>query len=205
MTAATKNITITKGDTFSLVLRWEIAPFVYKAITAITKAAPARITATAHGMVDGWRAAIVSVVGMREINSKNTPPRSTDFHKVTYVDANTVDINDVNSALYTAYTSGGYLQYYTAKSLSGYTARMMIRPTIDDTDTALVSLTSPSGGIVVDDTAKTITITIAATATAAYTFLTGAWDIELVSGDATPVVTKLLSGNVTVIGEVTRS
>ena len=81
----------------------------------------------------------------------------------------------------------------------------MVRATIDDTDTALVSLTSPSGGIVVDDTAKTITITIAASVTAAYTFTTGVYDLELVSPAATPVVTKLLSGNVIVQGEATRT
>ena len=205
MTAATKDITITKGDTFPLVLRWEVEPFVYKAITAITKAAPARITATAHGLVDGWRGAFISVGGMREIRSKNTPPRATDYHKLTVIDANTIDVNDVDSTLYTAFTSGGYIQAYTPKSLASYTARMMIRPTVADTATPLVSLTSPSGGIVIDNTAKTITITIAATATAAYTFTSGVYDIELVSGDATPVVTKLLSGTVTVLGEVTRS
>ncbi len=59
MTAAIKDITITRGDTYSLVLRWEVLPFVYKVISAITKAAPASITATGHGLVDGWRAAVV--------------------------------------------------------------------------------------------------------------------------------------------------
>ena len=201
MTAATKDIVLTKGDTFSLVLRWETAPFVYKAITAITKAAPARITATAHGMVDGWRAAIVSVVGMREINSKNAPPRSTDFHKVTYVDANTVDINDVNSALYTAYTSGGYLQYYTPASLASFTARMQVRPTADDTATPLISLTD-SSGIALSDAAKTITITITAAVTAALPATAGVYDLELVS--AAGVVTKLLQGAVVIASEVTK-
>ena len=205
MTAATKDIVITKGDTFAMTLRWEVLPLLYRPITAITKAAPARITATAHGLPDGWRGAFISIGGMRELRSKNTPPRATDHHKLTVIDANTIDVNDVDSTLYTTFTSGGYIQAYTPKSLASYTARMMIRPTVADTDTPLVSLTAPSGGIVVDDTAKTITVTIAATATAAYTFTTGVWDIEMVSGDATPVVTKLLSGNVTVIGEVTRS
>ncbi len=201
MTAAIKDITITKGDTFSLVLRWEVLPFIYKAITAITKAAPASITATSHGLVDGWRAAVVSVVGMREINAANKPPRSTDFHKVTFVDANTVTLNDVNSALYTTYTSGGFLQYYTPQSLASYTARMQIRPTAADTATPLVSLTD-SSGITLSDAAKTITITITAAVTAALTATAAVYDLELVS--PTGVVTKLIQGNVTIASEVTK-
>lgn len=204
MADPTYDITIRKGATFSQVLRWESLPLVYKAITAITKAGPAAITAAGHGLKEGWRATVSNAGGMRQINAKNWPPRATDFHKITYVDANTVKFNDVDSSDYTTYTNGGYLVYYTPVSLSGYTARLMVRATPESTGTPLVSLTSPSGGIVVDDTAKTITITIAASVTAAYTFLTGVYDLELVSGDATPVVTRLLSGSVTVLEEVTR-
>lgn len=201
MTAATKDIEITKGSTFSLVLRWEVAPFVYKAITGITKAAPASITATSHGLVDGWRAAVVSVVGMREINSANKLPRATDFHKITYVDPNTVTLNDVNSALFTTYTSGGFLQYYTPQSLASYTARMQIRPTAADTATPLVSLTDTSG-ITLSDAAHTITITITAAVTAALTATAAVYDLELVS--PTGVVTKLISGSIVVLPEVTK-
>jgi hypothetical protein len=50
-----------------------------------------------------------------------------------------------------------------------------------------------------DDTAKTITITISATVTAAFTFLTGVYELEItISG----VVTQLLRGSVTVVEEV---
>lgn len=201
MSSPTQDITIVKGATFSRVLRWESTPYVYKAITAITKAAPASITSTAHGVPDGWRVAIVSVQGMRQINAKNTPPRATDFHKATKTSADVIALNDVNSAEYDAWTSGGYIMYYTPVSLSGYTARMQIRPTAEDTATPLVSLVSPTD-IVMDDTTKTITITIAASVTAAYTFLSGVYDLELVSAGS--VVTKLLSGNVTVEAEVTK-
>ena len=201
MSSPTQDITIVKGATFSRVLRWESAPFVYKAITAITKAAPVSITATAHGVPDGWRVAIVSVQGMRQINAKNAPPRATDFHKATKTSADVIALNDVNSSEYDAWTSGGYIMYYTPVSLSGYTARMQIRPTAEDTATPLVSLVSPTD-IVLDDTTKTISITIAASVTAAYTFLSGVYDLELVSAGS--VVTKLLSGNVTVEAEVTK-
>lgn len=196
------DLTIIKGSTFSRVLRWESLPLIYKPITAITKAAPVAITATTHGLKTGWRTAVVSVGGMRELKATNWPLRASDFHKCTVSDANIITLNDVNSLDYTAYTSGGSLVYYTPVSLASFTARMQIRATVDAT-TTLESLTS-SAGITLDDTEHTITITIAASATAAYDFTEGVYDLELVSGDATPVVTKLLSGSVFVASEVTR-
>ena len=115
------------------------------------------------------------------------------------MNANSISLNDVDSTDYTTYTSGGSLLYLTPASLSGVTARMQIRATAEST-TTLDSLVSPTD-IVLDDTAKTITVTISATDTAAYDFLTGVYDLEVV---ASGVVTKLLSGNITVESEVTR-
>jgi len=195
------DLTIIKGSTFSRVLRWESLPFVYTPITAITKAAPAVVTAAGHGLVTGWRAAILSAGGMRQINAKNAPPTARDFHKVTFVSSSQVNFNDIDSSEFTTYTSGGVLCSYTPVSLSGFSARMKIRATASDT-TVLASLVSPTE-IVLDDTNHTITITIPAADTAAYTFSAGVYDLELVSGAVVPVVTKLLSGNIVVADEVT--
>ena len=195
------DFTIQKGSTFSRVLRWETSPFVYTPITAITKAAPAVVTAVGHGLVDGWRAAIISVVGMRQINSKNSPLRSSDFHKVSFVSSTQVGFNDTDSSLFGTYTSGGYLCSYTPVDLAGFTARMQIRASAEAVDPPLLSLVSPTD-ITLDNTAKAITITITATVTAAFTFAAGVYALELVS--ATGVVTQLLSGNIIVLDEVTR-
>lgn len=200
MTCARQDITIRKGSTFSKVLRWESAPLIAKAITGITKAAGAVITAVSHGMVDGWRCAVVSAGGMTEINAENYPPKASEFHKGTVLTANTIELNEVNSTDYTTWTSGGYLVYYTPVNLSGYTARMHIRESVESEDEVL-ALTS-SDGISIDNTAKTITITIAATTTDDLSITSGVYDLELVSGSG--VVTALLSGNVYVESEVTR-
>lgn len=88
-----------------------------------------------------------------------------------------------------------------AVDLTGYTARMQIRPTIESS-TVLVSLTTENGGIALGGTAGTITLTITATATAAFTWTEGVYDLELVSAGG--VVTRLLKGAVTVTPEVTR-
>lgn len=52
--AAQQDLIITRGKTFTLVIRWGTEPIVYKAITAIQQSAPVRITAVGHGLVDGW-------------------------------------------------------------------------------------------------------------------------------------------------------
>ena len=195
------DLTINKGETFQRVWRWETLPFVYSAITGITKAAPAVITSPSHGLVSGWRAGVISAGGMRQINAKKVPPRSSELHKVTFVSSSSISFNEIDSSRYTTYTSGGYLVSYTPVSLSGFAARMKIRATVESTGDPLVSLVSPTN-IALDDTNHTITVTIAATATDDYDFATGVYDLELESGSG--VVTRLDAGNVFVTEEVTR-
>ncbi len=192
------NLSIAQGDTFVRVIRWESLPFVYAAITGITQAAPAVVTAVAHGLKTGWRTAIVSVKGMKQINAKYDPPRDSDFQQVTVVGVDSVNFNKINSAGYDAYTSGGYLQFYTPVDMTGYTARMTIKDRVGGT--VLIALVSP-GDIAIDNTNHTITVTIGATVSAAWTWTTGTYDLEMVS--PTGVVTKLYKGSITVVKEVT--
>lgn len=201
MTCGTQDLVIRKGSTFSVVLRWESLPYVYKIITNITKAAPAVITAAGHGVPNGWRVAVMSAGGMRQINVKNNPPRENEFRQATVVDPNTIELNDVNSLDFNAYTSGGALIYRSPVDLAGATARMQIRETAEDTD-ILFSLTTENSRIVIDPNAKTITLKILAVDTDDLTFLTGVYDLEFVAADAT--VTSLLQGAVIVESEVTR-
>jgi hypothetical protein len=189
---------ILQGKTFSHVFRAEESPIVYKAITAITKAAPAVVTATGHGLIDGWPAAIVSVVGMKQINAEDAPPKDRDYHPCTYLDANSVSFNDINSAEFTAYISGGYLQYNTPTDLSVSTAAMKIRDKVGGTLLASTELADAPLNILtmtLNDTTKTITVEITATNTAAITWKTGHYDIEI---DDTTKKYELCHGIVTV-------
>lgn len=195
------DLVIYKGSTFTRVVRWASLPYVYTPITAITKAAPVVITATGHGLRDGWSALVASAGGMRQINAKYSPPRESEMHRVTVVDANRVSFNTIDSTRFSTYTSGGSLVSFTPADLAGYTARMMVRQYAGATGDPLLSLTSPAD-IVLDNTEHTITVTIDAATTAAITWEDGEYDLELES--ATGVVTKVLTGNVTVINEVTR-
>jgi hypothetical protein len=88
----------------------------------------------------------------------------------------------------------------TPVDLSGYTARMQIRQSVASTDT-LLELTTEDGGITLGGTDGTITLAIDAADTAAVTWTSGVWDLEMVIGDS---VTRLLYGRIKVSKEVTR-
>jgi hypothetical protein len=89
----------------------------------------------------------------------------------------------------------------SAVDLTGYTARMQVRTSIDAAGAATLSLTTENGRIVLGGTAGTITLTAEATATQAVTAGAYVYDLELVSGST---VTRLVQGSFTLRGEVTR-
>ena len=208
--ADTKDLTIQQGKTFTLVLRWETEPIIRKAIAAISldTGAP-RLTVTAHGIPNGWRAAVTMVKGMVEINAKNATPRDADYEKVTVVDADMVEFNDVTPVSesgreWSAYVSGGFLQWNTPVDLTGYTSRMKIKDKVGGTVLASTdALDTPKNvlAITIDAAQKTITLTIAATATDDFTWTKGVYDLEMVSGSG--VVTTIMSGKIIVTKEVT--
>ena len=87
-----------------------------------------------------------------------------------------------------------------AKNLTGYTARMKARPSITS-DTVIIDASTANGKITIDPLLGVIELTISATETAAMTFTTAVYDLELVSG---AVVTRLVQGTLTLSREVTR-
>ena len=91
--------------------------------------------------------------------------------------------------------------------LSGFTARMHIRRTID-TATPMITLTTENGRIainpsVVGDATKNNEISLSITAADTATITTsGVYDLEIISIGGT--VSKVIRGDVTLIPEVTR-
>ena len=88
----------------------------------------------------------------------------------------------------------------TPIDLTGCSARMKIRKL--KTDEVVVSLTSPSGGIVLDELEGRITITISAENTSLLPVCDGRYDLEIVQ--PSDVVTRLVQGDVEISAEVTR-
>lgn len=85
--------------------------------------------------------------------------------------------------------------------LTGCTARMQVREEVEST-TALLTLTTADGGIVLGGDQGTIDLEISDENTAAIAWEGGVWDLEIAhpGGD----VTRLLMGSVSVSKEVTR-
>jgi hypothetical protein len=89
-----------------------------------------------------------------------------------------------------------------AIDLTGFTARLHMRDTLEAT-TPFLTLTTENGGITLGGAAGTVDLLASATATSAISATSGVYDLELVAGDGVTVI-RLLEGLVTISPEVTR-
>jgi hypothetical protein len=210
-----KELLIQRGSTFEYEVLWAHATdFTYKAITAISLAfGPPRLTVTGHGVPPGWPVAITRVAGMRQINAANSPPSGKDYHTVKVIDANTLELNDVDATGFSAYTSGGFIQFKTPIDFAGYTFRQDIKDKIGGTVLASSELADAPKNIITitpTPTESKLLISIAEPDTAAIAWSKGVTDLEAVSPLGKVVKLKLTSSGdetdpdpVRVVGEVT--
>lgn len=195
------DITIKQGKTFTLTLKYGQPQFTVKAITGVTKSGQAVVTATGHGLTVDWPVWVVGVAGMDQINHTADELRQAcAAYYGYYVDANSLRL-DVDTTRFGTYTSGGEVLYHPPVNLTGFTARMQIRETVEST-TILHTMTTENGGITLGGTVGTIALLISATDTAAFTFDSAVYDLEIISAGG--VVTEVMSGTVTLGDEVTR-
>lgn len=87
--------------------------------------------------------------------------------------------------------------------LSGYTARMQIRPSVTS-DTVTLELTTENDGIELENSTGTITLYISDETMVTIPENKYVYDLEMVAPDADTYVYKLLYGNFVVRPEVTR-
>ena len=85
-------------------------------------------------------------------------------------------------------------------NLTGYTARMQVRPRASS-GYAYLTLTSPSGGLTLGGTTGTITILVDGSVTSAIPAGDYVYDLEVVNG---AYVDKVMGGDFTLSAEVTR-
>lgn len=197
----TVNYTIRQGETFSPSLQYLQPVRTTKAITSVTQSGQARVTATAHGLVEDTKVWIVGVVGMTQLNHQSRDLRSWGRAYDAYViDANTLQLNR-DTTRYQAYESGGEVVYNLPVDLTGYTARMQIRDTVNST-TVLEELTTENGGITITAATGKIELLLDATETAAIDWFEGVYDLELIAAGGE--VDRIISGTVVVSDEVTR-
>jgi len=198
MEPAKINYKIYQGSTFTETLRWESETKAYMPISAITQAAPCVITTTsAHTVPINWRIRIAGALGMKDINTV----ADDAYYLVTSKTSNTLTLNQVNSAAYAAYTGGGILSWNMPVPLTGYTAQMQIRETLEST-TVIAELTTANGRIVIDPVNSVISINLTAALTATFNFDSAVYSMELT--DAQSNVFQFLNGSLSLIKEVTR-
>ncbi len=194
-------ITIYQGATYRKLLRWGQPVNGYAAISAVTKAAPAVVTTVApHGVPDGWPVWIESVAGMVQINRPQVVDKAVGPHyKAVVTGSTTLGLANINALDYPAYKSGGTVVFALPVDLTGLTARAQFWTSPDDA-APFLTLTSASGGVLLDNVAKTITLIVTSVQSAALAPLTsGSYELEMTDGSG--AVTRLAMGPVTVVQE----
>ncbi len=184
------------GETFMPTIRWATEELMGIPITAVSQSAPVTITAIGHLVPPGWDVAVVSVRGPTEINATRYPPQGKDWHPATIINDYNVQLNDVNTADFPAYISGGYLVYQVPMKLTGISAEMKIYDAPGGAGgggAVLATLSSALGSIVLDLTNKTI---VPRLETAGLTWNTGYY--ELMMTDVSLVAIMLLEGEITI-------
>ena len=198
MEPAKINYKIYQGSTFEETLRWESETKQYMPISGITTAAPCVITTSGtHSVPVNWRIRVTGVTGMKDINTV----ADDAYYLVTSKTSNSLTLNQVNSASYGAYTSGGIVSWNTPIPLTGYTALMQIRETLEST-VVLAELSTANSQIIIDPINFTIAIKLSAAVTGAFTFDSAVYSMELTDNQGT--VYPFLSGSVSLTKEVTR-
>lgn len=193
------NYKVYQGSTFKEIYRWESQTPVYLNIAAASKSAPCVITTTTTPRVPtGWRVRVQGVQGMKDLNSA-----VDTYYLATAVnaEAKTITLNQVNSEAYQQYTTGGTVEYNQPVDLTGVKARLQVRETLDS-DLVLYSASSQTGEIVIDTVLSTVTWTIPAQVSSAFTFTSAVYGMELYTDAG--MVTPFITGNLTLQREVVR-
>lgn len=191
MQPAKHDLHIVQGSTLRDTLRLMQPRYEYRPITGIS-GSPLRLTVD-HGLPGNWLAWVQGVSNMQGVNRS---PQTERPHRVTVVDASTLEINALSA--FGLNPSGGQLIYKPPVDLAGATARMQIREQVGGA--VLLELTTENGGLAISGPG-TITRTLSATQTAALAWTEAVYDLEVQYPDGT--VQRYLQGAVTVSREVT--
>lgn len=181
----TKALRIAQGTTYTQVFRWGVEPLVYKPVSALVSLTPLTLTATAHGLPANWSVAFANL-GFDELKADEWPPDADDFYEATTVDVDTVSFNEIDAGRLTGtYAAGASLAYMTPAPLAGASASFTV---YDASGTLVLTVAA-----VLDDTAKTISVTISDTQTAALDVGSYTYALTATSGG---VVTLLGTGDI---------
>lgn len=195
-------ITVRRGSAEAIPIRIESSEWRYASITNIAQSAPVGITAPAHGIPDNWRGAVMNVRGPTVLNAENNPPTDRELRVMRRVDADTLEINDLNGAGLRPYVSGGQIAFRAPLDLSQYiAARMNVRDKVGGA--LLANYTTDSGRLEIDPGNEALWLRLQEDDTLALTRPSNVFDIELIRGNGDPDRVCAADSVLTVLPETT--
>lgn len=200
MTVPTFDLTITKGKTLAQSFGYHDEQLVYRNITAMPSKAPVRLTVTGHGVPDNWAVRIERTRAPAELN---TP--EGEYWTPLVVDADTLEFDQLDMVGAKAFAAPSVLVYPRPADLEGWKARMQIRDRIGGA--VLLSFSSDpadqaDGTIEVDVANSAFVIGLDAGQTAAISWSSGTYDLEVIRPDGA-VVAVIGPSRVVIAPEVT--
>lgn len=188
-----QDIQIIRGVTWNPVLQWLSETPTHKVISNVAIGLPTLVTATAHGITGSNRVPvwITDVQGPRGLNTDDYTCAEPRWAIV--VDSDTLAV-EFDSASLSAYTKGGVLTYRAPIDLTGWSASQKLYDAIGSSN-VLNELNTSNGGITLGADG-TITLVLAAEASAAMALTSGWYKLELT--DPNGVVTRVAEGNASI-------
>lgn len=192
-------VEIYQGKTLELEFRLASDVWVYRAITAITAAAPAVITAAAHGVPEGWS---IWVTGARRgMAAINRVPAQDSPYRARVLDVDRIELNSINATRLGPYEGGATLEYQEPVSVAGASARLVLRESASATPVVDVRSSDTAPQITVDGAQQVVRATLLPATTQALTFTYGLYEVEIALADGR--VLPLAYGSVRVHPDLT--
>lgn len=193
-------ITVTRGKTFEYGMLYAESLMSYATLSAMPNKAPVRVTATGHGVPDGWP---VTVTGVKSPTELNTPAGSAFIASV--IDADTIEFNELNGANWRSLSGTGVIAFRAPFDLTGCQARAQVRSKVGGD--LLFSWhsdagQSPDGVIELSVDTSQIILKMTAAMTAALEWTKGVFDVELITPGGSVLAVTAIS-KITVADEVT--
>jgi hypothetical protein len=202
-------LTLRRGETTAIPIRLESASLAYAPIERIERRAPVRIHAPAHGLPDGWRAALANARGLTELNARKNPPEESAYRRINRLDANTLEINDINAAGFSEHIPGtGQLVYRPPLPLVQFAgARMQVKDAVGGNALAAFATACDgealAGALEIDIPNNAIWLRLTAGESRALAFDAGVFDIELLRPDGGVLAICAADSTLAVLPEIT--
>lgn len=197
MAAGKLNLTIEQGATFS------------QRVAYLRNAGEVTFVATAPGVVT-WAGHGLSAGDTVYFTSSGLLPSALVTGTIYYIsaiissDAFNISAAPGGASIDFATAGAGPHTAFAPIDISGYSARMHCRTAKDTVDPPLLTLSTANGRISVTGAHGIIDLLVAAADTAAITWASAFYDMEIFSSDVTPLVIRIVEGRVSVSKEVTR-